>query len=183
MKTRLANFDGRLEQSDDKRLEKAVESIRESFPTETWAELSPAQRHWHLDRVGRELTHAYGTGEPMLLERPLTETKESVLLGVNNDERFTVTINEKLLESTDPAKALKVFFHEWRHSFQNEQAHRFNSGFRHLCQDEYQSEIWSKNLENYVQPEVGRFAEYSEQPVEVDAENFSHKLVSQIIGR
>jgi len=71
MRTALERTQERIERFDEEHLDRAAQSIRETFPADRWADLSTTERYWHLDRVGRELTHAFGTAEPMLLEHPL----------------------------------------------------------------------------------------------------------------
>ena len=181
MKTRLERFDQKVEKTDEARLDQAAKSIREVFPTDRWAELSPNQRHWHLDRVGRELNRVYQCGEPMTFERPMQETKETIHLGSYVDKDYRIDLNEKLLETPDPRRALETFAHEWRHNIQTEQIQCFRKGFGGLRVNESQVEAWSKNRE-YIRPE-DNFEAYREQAIETDARDFASRFVNKVIGR
>ena len=108
--------------------------------------------------------------------------------GYYEDAKYRITMNTEGMasgegfHSDDPREALATYLHEFRHSYQHEQALRWDGPFRHLVDEGAEADSWSDNFnKNYKSPEDG-FDEYCNQPVETDAEAFAEELVKKIFG-
>jgi hypothetical protein len=180
------------EVSENERLERSVErlrSVRELQP-DAWRDLhDPVARRYALDRAGRELEQVYGSPRPPVL--PADHAPENHH-GMYSDERWTMTVNERLLDSDDPAPALETYLHEYRHSYQRLDIERLNSPIQ---PDSVENAVgWEANLRSgrYKEaPEDGLalanperyerlFREYEEQPVERDAREFAREITERL---
>lgn len=106
--------------------------------------------------------------------------------GANEHER---------LFGDDPAEALRVYAHEFRHSYQYEQAFIYHGGrFVHWVDDPEQASRWLDNIRHYRRPpdeqdsddpdtREKKFMAYWTQPVEEDARRFADELVRRIYGQ
>jgi len=197
------------ESLEQKRLDQAAEAIKniEVMKPEKWKTLSDKEKIWALDHCGKALRDAYNHPNPPLF----TETTDSNKLGDYGDgysydktaiyERdYGIRMNEegvneinKKLFGDDPNVALETYGHEFRHSYQCEQAHTFDQGLR--TDDPVKAAEWSGNLgENYkpapdaetakTDPEeyIREYEAYKNQPVERDAREFGEKISSKLYG-
>jgi len=86
----------------------------------------------------------------------------------------------KKLFGDDPSVALETYAHEFRHSYQAEQATGYDKPqFRNLVDDPELAGRWSQNLKRYTSPEVDYDA-YRNQAVERDARAFAEELVRRV---
>jgi hypothetical protein len=194
---------------EQKRLDQAVEAIKniEEMKPEKWKTLSKERKIWVLDQCGKALRDAYNHPNPPLF----TERTNSNKLGDYGDgwsykktaiyaRDYRITLNEeginemnKKLSGDDPRVALETYTHEFRHSYQCEQAHAFDQGLQ--VDDPEKAQEWSGNLgKNYKlapDPETAKadpekyirdYEEYKNQPVEKDAREFESKISSKIYG-
>jgi hypothetical protein len=173
----------------------------EGLQPDRWAKMDIYERKATLNAVGSELGHVYEHPAPPLFVEDLGQSNA---LGTYGDgsyhdpatgglqgSEYGITINEKgetehgHLFGDDPRDALRTYAHEFRHSYQYEQAHRAEiPHFRNLVDDRTKAEDWSENLEPgaYRQPESD-FDAYRSQPVESDANQFAEDLVRKVYGR
>lgn len=102
---------------------------------------------------------------------------------------------EKELFGDDPVPALRTYAHEWRHSYQFEQATRWEKPqFRNLVDNPDQAMRWSWNIRDYKEsPDetlarqdytryMQEFHAYETQPIEADANRFANELVRRVYG-
>ena len=192
---------------EQKRLDQAGEAIKniEEMKPEKWKTLSDKEKIWALDHCGKTFRDSYNHPNPPLF----TERAESNKLGEYGDgwsynktagsdygirmnEEGTKEMNKKLF-GDDPRAALETYAHEFRHSYQCEQAHAFDKGLE--VDDPDKAKEWSGNLgENYkpapdaetakTDPEeyIRVYEAYKNQSVERDAREFGEKISSKIYG-
>jgi hypothetical protein len=106
--------------------------------------------------------------------------------GIRMNEKGFDPEKQKRLFGDDPSDALETYAHEFRHSYQNEQANAFDKGF--IVSDPGKAKEWSDNLKDYIMPPSSELAKtdperfvkeyeaYRNQPVEKDAREFGKKL-------
>jgi len=106
-----------------------------------------------------------------------------------NIEGMDYETNKKLF-GDDSREALETYAHEFRHSYQHEQAHAYDKGFR--TDDPIKAREWSENLRDYKQPPDAELAKtdperyfkeyeaYRNQPVEREAREFAQKISSEV---
>ena len=186
----------------DARLDEAAQRIKkiDGLKPERWAKMDVYERKATLNAVGRELGQVYHHPAPPLFIENMGDRR---LLGEYGDGysydkstnrviggEYGVRMNEQggaewSRYMDDPREALRTYTHEFRHSYQHEQAHRSEiPHFRNLVDDSAKAETWSENLRpgGYAPPEGG-FGAYESQPVEVDARQFAQDLVDRVYGR
>lgn len=190
-----AEYDAKLGDAGDR-----IQKLDEIRP-ERWAQLDNLERKYVLDAVGRELGHVYEHPAPPLSVEDMGDPR---LMGTYGDgysldkptgevvgSEYGITMNEggdmgrEHLFSDDPREALRTYAHEFRHSYQHEQAHRSEiPHFRNLVDDAEKAQVWSDNLKpgGYIPPEQG-YEAYHNQPVESDARQFADDLVERVYGR
>lgn len=188
-------YDARLDDAADR-----IQKIDEMRP-ERWAQLDNLERKHVLNAAGRELEDVYERPTPPLF---VENMGDSYLFGTYGDgysydrstgetvgNEYGITMNERgdtgqeRLFGDDPREALRTYAHEFRHSYQHEQAHRSEiPHFRNLVDDPEKAQSWSENLRpgGYIPPEHGHEA-YQNQPVESDARQFADDLVERVYGR
>lgn len=205
--------EARLMQTED-RLDSAVQRLMqiEGLRPELWQQMDVRQRAWTLRRAGRELGKVYHHPTPPLLE---TDMGDPQLLGSYGDgyrfDRWTggvvgadygvrmntaAELDHTKLFGDDPKVALHTYAHEFRHSYQCEQATRWEKPqFRHLVDDPDQAMRWSSNIRDYKEPPDDKLREidperhkrekeaYRKQLVEEDAEYFADELVKRVYGQ
>ena len=197
-----------------KRLSQVTEDIKKIdwMKPEKWKNLSNDEKTWALRHSGETLRDVYHTPDPPLY----TEKAASEELGKygdgyyynpadpSNPEKYAgsdygirmneegVTEKNNRLFGDDPKVAIETFAHEFRHSYQTEQAHAFDKGFR--IDNPEKAKEWSENLKAYKNPPIPELAEanpekyfeeyekYRNQPVEKDAREFARNLSSKIYG-
>ena len=188
--------------NEQQKIKQASEEIKkiEGMQPEVWKSLDIIQKKWRLVACGRVLRDVYHSPDPPLY---LEKTKEAGLQGSygDGDKYYGIkmyeyeNISEKLENDFyDPKAALKTFAHEFRHSYQKEQALRYNREFIG-CIDNYEkAKEWAENFDNYKEaPENSLFKtnsekyhkeaqEYKNQPVEKDAQTFAENLVKSVYG-
>jgi len=193
-------------EQEEHRLNMATDRVKqiEWLKPEVWGRLDEYGRRVALDQVGRELQEVYDHPNPPLI---ITERREDRnLQGAYRDNDYWIFMNkaavadnrEGKLFGNDPQEALRAYAHEWRHSYQFEQATRWNKPqFRHLVDDPAQAEWWSWNIrpENYKDPPSRELVKidyeryqreykaYRRQPVEEDANRFANELVKRVYGQ
>jgi hypothetical protein len=205
------------ESTEQKRMVQATEDIKKNdwVKPEKWKTLSIDEKRIALDNSGKALGKAYDHPEP-----PLTTKKmgDPILQGTNGDgysyrpespsaakqgiagAEYGIKMNQdgmdpnthKKLFGEDPREAVETYGHEFRHSYQHEQANAFDKGFK--TDDPIKAKEWSENLKNYQQPPDAELAKtdpekyfkqyeaYRNQPVERDANDFGSKLSSSVYG-
>jgi hypothetical protein len=166
---------------------------------EEWRKLDNEQKAVALNTVGRELEKVYHHPSPPLI---VSERGDRRLQGEYRDDDYWIFMNraaelggEKKLFGDDPALALRTYAHEWRHSYQFEQATRWEKPqFQNLVDDSDQAMQWSWNIRDYKEPPdktlalqdyaryVQEFHAYETQPVEADAKRFADELVRRVYG-
>lgn len=196
--------EGVSETGEQQRVEAAAEAIRkiDRLTPEQWRRLDRHGRRAALDRAGRELSEAYDHPRPPLI---IPEDEDARLQGEYSDSEYWIFLNraaetdrEQRLLGEDPVCALRAYAHEWRHSYQYEQATLCEGPFMHLADDPDQAARWwweIKVEKDYKDPPDDELAEsdpeeyrrqfeaYWEQPVERDARRFADQLVEQVYGR
>ncbi|MFB0537528.1 MAG: hypothetical protein ACETWR_21390 [Anaerolineae bacterium] len=166
---------------------------------EEWRKLDNEQKAVALNTVGRELQEVYHHPNPPLI---VSERGDRRLQGEYSDDDYWIFMNraaeadgEKKLLGDDPVLALRTYAHEWRHSYQFEQATRWEKPqFRNLVDDPDQAMRWSWNIRDYKEPPgetlalqdytryMQEFHAYETQPVEADAKRFADELVRRVYG-
>ena len=194
---------------EQKRLSQATENIEkiEWMKPEKWKNLSNNEKTWTLRHSGEALGDAYHTPDAPLY----TEKAASNELGGYGDGYYSDPLNpekyvgsdygirmneegianrDKKLFGDDPKVAFETFAHEFRHSYQVEQAHAFDKGF--ITDNPEKAKEWSENLNNYENPPASELARtntekyfeeykrYRNQAVEKDARAFAKDLSSRI---
>jgi len=185
---------------EETRLDTAAERLKqiEWLKPEKWAQLDTYEKVVALNTAGRELSEVYHHPNPPLLVKDMGDPD---LLGAygdgyrfNSDTKeiegaeYGITMNrtaevdyEKLL-GDDPAVALRTYAHEFRHSYQAEQATRYDKlQFRNLVDNTEAAKEWSENLRDYKTPDEDYDA-YRNQSVERDARDFADELARRVYG-
>lgn len=184
---------------------------REELTPEKWRHLSNRAKEWVLEAVGKELMKVYRTPKPPLLVEDMG-SKNSLgsyedvyygqqLTGKAQKGDWWIRLNKggvnehKRLFGDDSAEALRVYAHEFRHSYQHEQAFIYHDGrFVHWLNDPEQASRWLDNITHYRRPPDEQdsddpktrektFMAYWTQPVEEDARRFADELVRRIYGQ
>lgn len=187
----------------DRKLDAAADRIQniEGLQPERWTQMDRYEQKATLNEVGRELQHVYHHPAPPLF---IENEDDSSLLGAYGDgyqldrttgeldgNEYGITMNEnggtaqERLFGDDPRAALTTYAHEFRHSYQHEQAHRSEiPHFRNMVDDADKAGEWSENLQPgaYTSPEVD-YEAYRAQAVESDARQFADDLVERVYGR
>ena len=83
-------------------------------------------------------------------------------------------INSCLLHEESQQYVIQTILHEMYHAVQHE---AINSPAKYDI-SQFESELWSENLANYITPELD-YQEYIKQPVEYTAEKFAHDLTDK----
>jgi hypothetical protein len=204
-----------IEFSEQKRLNQAAEEIKKIdwMNPEKWKTLNPVEKRIALEHSGRALGKAYdhpepplsikGMGDPNLQgtygdgysyrpESPYADKKgiSGADYGIEMNQDGMDPSNHKKLFGENPGTAVETYAHEFRHSYQHEQANAFEKGFK--TNDPAKAKEWSENFKNYQQPPDAELAKidrenfikqyevYRNQPVERDANDFGAQLSSKI---
>lgn len=172
---------------EEMRLDAAAERLNqiEWLKPETWGQLDEYQRRVALDLAGRELADVYHCPEPPVL---FDDAGDPNLRGEYRDDDYYIKVNraaevdyDKLL-GDDATEALRTYAHEFRHSYQVEQATRYDKPqFRNLVDNPGTAKEWSENLRDYKAPDED-YDVYRNQPVERDARGFADNLVRRVYG-
>lgn len=196
------------ESLEQKTMDQAVDNIKKNdwMQPEKWKTLSNNEKRIALEHSGKALRDAYNSPDPPLYTE---KTKPNELgsygdgysydaksdkivgsdYGIKMNEEGIKERDRKLL-GDDPKAALETYSHEFRHSYQSEQAHAYDKGFK--VDDPEKARKWSENLTNYKQPPEAELAKteperyykeyeaYINQPVEKDAREFGEKLSKSI---
>jgi len=194
------------------RMNQAAEDIKkiDSMKPEKWETLSNNEKYRALSFSGEALRDAYNTPDPPLFPEEHRSEKlgeygdgySSDPADPSNIEKYVgsdygikmnkdgVNERDKKLFGDDPRAALETYGHEFRHSYQAEQAHAFDGGI--ITDDKVKAQEWSENMKEYKQPPdtelakndpdkyFGEYEAYRNQPVERDAREFSEKIVSKV---
>lgn len=196
---------------DQRRMNQSAEEIRQMnwMEPDKWKALSNDEKVIALEHSGTSLRDAYNTPEP-----PLAMCKESADLqgsygdgysydastGRIDGSDYGIKLNEDAitqrgtrLSGDDPREALTTYGHEFRHSYQSEQAERFDKGL--ATDNPVRAQEWSENLKNPKAPPDATLAEtdperyskefdaYVNQPVERDARDFGSRLASEVYDK
>ena len=190
-----------------KRINRAVKDIRkiDQMKLGKWKKFDLVEKKVALNLSGKALMKAYDHPNPPLF----TEKAESQALGEYGDgwsynktagSDYGIRMNEEGIRGTnqklfgdDPRVALETYAHEFRHSYQCEQAHALDQGLK--SDDPIKAKEWSGNLgENYKQAPDAELAKsdpdryfseyeaYRNQPVEKDAREFGRRISSELYG-
>lgn len=203
------------EVTEQKRIDQATEDIKKNdgMNPEKWKTLSIDEKRIALEHSGNALGKAYDHPEPPLTARKMGDPG---LQGTNGDgysyrpespsadkhgivgADYGIEMNEKGMDPNthkklfgeDPREAVETYGHEFRHSYQHEQANAFDKGFK--TDDPVKAKEWSENLMNYQHPPDAELAKtdpekyftqyetYRNQPVERDASEFGNKLATRV---
>ena len=193
---------------EQRRLSQAAGDIRkqDQMQPEKWKALSNEDKGRALEHFGKSLGDAYDTPDPPLFrEKDSPNSQGSFGNGEKYDlstdkmvgNEYGIKMNEEAvterntnLFGDDPKEAVSTYGHEFRHSYQSEQAERFDKGFK--TDDPVKAREWSENFKDYKNPPDNElketnperyskeFAEYRNQPVERDANGFGSRLASAI---
>jgi len=199
--------DDSFEKIERERIKEAGERIKgmDWMKPDKWKDLTKDQKETALRHCGRVLRDIFHTPDPPLL----TYKGKPEELGVYGDgwsysktaifdQDYGIRMNEdgqretrEKLFGDHPRTALETYAHEFRHSYQCEQAQAFDRGFK--TDSPRMAEEWSGNLgKNYIEapsselaktnPEEykTRFEAYENQPLEKDARRFASELVSEV---
>jgi len=193
---------------EQRKMSQVASDIRkqDQMQPEKWKSLSDEDKGRALKHFGRSLGDAYDTPDPPLFlekDSPNSQgsfgngwkydsTKDEIVgseYGIKMNKEAITEGNTKLF-GDDPKYAVATFGHEFRHSYQTEQAERFNKGFK--TDDPVKAKEWSENFKDPKNPPDNElketnperyskeFAEYENQPVERDANGFGRRLASAI---
>lgn len=188
-----------LDAADDaKKLDVATERLRqiEGLRDEKWQDLDASGRMTTLNAAGRELGEVYDHPTPPVLAKDMGDPN---LLGTYGDgyrynarsgslegSDYGIRMNsvgevrDQDLLGDDPRVALQTYAHEFRHSYQHEQAGRWEKPqFQNLVDNQDAARRWSENLNDYQSPDQGYDA-YHSQAVEADARRFAEDLVKRV---
>jgi len=196
------------------RLNTSSEQIKKMEWTqpEKWRTLDETQKRVALDRIGEVLMRSYDHPKPSLF---VEENKDKKAIGSYGDgyksdssgnligADYGIELNregelkrahEKIF-GKDPKLALGAYAHEFRHSYQYEQASRYEKPqFASLVDNPEKAREWSENIKTYNEAPPKelldkdpdeyrkRFDKYANQPVEKDANNFADELIKRIYG-
>lgn len=204
--------EARLMQVDD-RLDTAAQRLGqiEGLSPEKWQQMDARERAWTLREAGREMGKVYHHPTPPLLETNMGDPHSLGSYGdgyrfdresqrvVGSDYGIKMNtageFDRNKLFGDDPKGALHTYAHEFRHSYQREQATRWEKPqFRNQVDDPEQAMRWSQNIKDYKEPpDTGlartdyeryqrEYEAYRTQSVEKDAEHFANELVKQVYG-
>jgi len=161
----------------------------EPLKPDIWKGKDETEREWILDRAGRELGEVYHTPKPELFQ----ELSEGNKLGSYDDEDWRIRIDREKLLGDDPKEALRTYCHEFRHSYQWEQARAYEKGFP--VDDPQKAKGWAENFSHgrYMEPPDDRvvdpeqyrerFSQYESQPVEEDARKFADEVAERVFKK
>ena len=196
---------------EQKRINWTSEEIKKIdwMKREEWKTLkSNVDKRIALENCGKVMRDAYKAPDPPLFSKK-AEANELGSYGdgysydrksgrvVGSDYRISINEEgidlEKKVFGDDPRIALETHAHEFRHSYQCEQAHAFDKGFS--VDDPIKAKEWSENLRDYKKPPddelattdpekyLKEYEAYRNQPCEQDAHEFAARLVSRIYGK
>jgi hypothetical protein len=179
-------------------IDSAADKLRliNELSTEEWKNLCPSGREAVLRQVGREIQMVYDHPAPPFMTLKLDNRASRGYYGdgytsdkITGDlagSDYGIKLNSQGLEasdgyiSDDPRVALETYLHEFRHSFQHEQALRVEQlQFRNLVADINEAESWRENFENYNHPN-SNFESYYDQTVEMDARSFAEQILTKL---
>ncbi len=197
---------------EQRRIDQAAEDIKQNewMNPQKWKTLNVDDQRQALEDCGKSLGKAYDHPEPPIITKDLNNPNLQGTYGDGYSYRpespyadkngvtgadYGIEINEnsrKDLFGEDPRKAVETYGHEFRHSYQHEQALRYEKGFG--VDDPEKAKEWSENFKdnNYKNapdaelaksdPEkyYKKYEEYRNQPVESDAREFGRKLSSSV---
>jgi hypothetical protein len=195
---------------EEKRIQRAGEDIKknDSMKPEKWKTLSTDEKRIALEHSGKAMGRAYDHPDPPLTTEKMNNPEElgSYGDGYSYDARtdqvkgsdYGISMNkdgvdyekQKKLFGDDPKVALETHAHEFRHSYQNEQAHSYDKGFK--VDDPEKAREWSNNLKDYKEPPDPELAKkdpeqyhkeyesYRNQSVERDAREFGSRVSSEV---
>lgn len=203
------------ELTEQKRIDQAADGIKKNewMKLDNWKTLSTDKKRIALDHCGKALGKAYDHPEPPLTTKEMGNPNLQGTYGDGYSYRpensyadkhgvfgadYGITMNQdgmdpnthKRLFGEDPREAVETYGHEFRHSYQHEQAQRFENGFN--VDDSEKAKEWSENFKDYKWPPDAKFAKsdpekyfkeyeaYRNQPVEKDANDFGSKLSARI---
>ncbi len=177
---------------------------------EKWRSLKPEGKRIALEHAGKALGRSFHHPEPPItLVRESPESQGEYGNGYSSDRsgkiigsdygirmnQEAMTERQEKLFGEDPKAALETLSHEFRHSYQCEQAQAFEKGFK--TDDPVKAREWAENYRygNYKDPpnsELYRtnpeqyhkeYDAYSNQPVERDARAFANRIASGVYAR
>lgn len=203
------------ELTEQKRIDQATEDIKKNdlMKPEKWKTLNDVEKKYALEHSGKALGKAYDHPEPPLTTKKIGDPdlqggygdgysyrpespyadKQGIVgadYGIEMNEKGMDPNTHKKLFGEDPREAVETYGHEFRHSYQHEQANAFDKGFK--TNDPVKAKEWSENLKNYQQPPDAELAKtdpekyftqyeaYRNQPVERDANEFGSKLATRV---
>ncbi|MEI6259737.1 MAG: hypothetical protein WCR46_07525 [Deltaproteobacteria bacterium] len=187
-----------------------VEDIgkQDLMQADKWRMLSVDEKRYALEYAGKELGRSFHHPEPPItLVRESPESQAEYGNGHSYDRssgkiigsEYGIRMNEEAITQRqeklfgkDPKAALETLSHEFRHSYQCEQAQAFEKGFK--TDDPVKAREWAENYrnDNYKYPpdsELYRtdperyrkeYEAYSNQPVEQDARAFGSRIASGV---
>ena len=198
------------EDLEQQRFKQAATEIRkiDFMESEKWKSLDQNERISALKYSGKALGDAYHSPDPPLLDDKWSPEKLGAYGdGYSSDSKgniigsdYGIRINRDGIDSgneklfgDDPKTALKTYSHEFRHSYQREQATAYEKGI--VTDDPVKAREWSESYKYYKDPPEAamakndpeqyfqKYEEYCNQPVEKDARKFSERLVSEVYDK
>lgn len=149
------------------------------FEDATWNSYSIAEKITVMQRLADFETEVLGI-PPVTIAAELIGT---YTLGSYNDETNEILINTKYLDKSAVEECIGTICHEVRHSLQFQIVSSIdwdNPIFQSSYFDELRS--WLQNQENYKSAWFYGFEEYENQPLEVDARNYSERETEKIMS-
>lgn len=199
---------------DQQRINQATEAIKKNewMQPKKWQTLSNDEKRIALEHSGKALRDAYKSPDPPLVTKNMGDPGLQGEYGDgyssdssdrSNPENYVgsdygIRMNEngidyeknKQLFGDDPHAALETYSHEFRHSYQQEQAHAYDKGFK--TDDSMKAKEWADNIKDYKQPPDSALANtdpekyfreyeaYRNQPIEKDAREFGSRISSDV---
>lgn len=168
-------LDGKVFVSERDAIDKCVETLKSfhEIKSPKYIEGNIDNRSEMLHALHESFCDSLGTNSTLRFE-PM----DNNYMGVHDPDTNTVTLNESLLEDSNPREVIMTDLHEIRHDFQNKAVKMPLS----IDIDDAIINIWKENFDNYISPEFD-FEAYSKQPVEVDANDFATTVFDNAINR
>jgi hypothetical protein len=108
------------------------------------------------------------------------EDLEEEYSGYFSSEEHKIVVNKKFIDSTDEVdyyQVLETLIHEGRHAYQD-----YNMYEREVHPVPQEVNSWRENIETgYLSPAENGWRAYRNQPIEVDARNFTEKTIITVI--
>lgn len=153
--------------SAEERTSRQNEYLKKKLNSESWRYTSIDERVKLLQQVEHN--------EAQKSPRPSCDLKTAKMkdyeMGEYDPTTNTIVVNEQLVHSDNPRRALETTLHEGRHAYQQDVMNNPDK-----YPDHPMREIWAEN--NYISPNED-FEAYYNQPIEVDARSYANAHVNE----